>query len=267
MTNDLPTQQPRQRVRITYEKGESIKFVSNNDEARLWERAAARRSAAIVQERIQSTATHTICGTSGRRHCRHQRTAGHHPEPAGTIDEVRARIAAKLPPGVIIHDIAERSLKEEALQSCMLGADYTILIYAEPDEIPVARLVESIQRFLGRDVIVRERQRKGLKYTYNLRPLVLELRYEGYDATSEEHRIALRVQQRPGATGRPDEVVDALGLRRLRPHAAAPAALLQQLRGRRGPSCGISGCDARQHHAFPRAAKAAAQVAQARTNN
>jgi hypothetical protein len=34
----------------------------------------------------------------------------------------------------------------------------------------------------------------------------------GYDKEKEEHRIFLRVQQRAGATGRPDEVVAALGL-------------------------------------------------------
>ena len=42
--------------------------------------------------------------------------------------------------------------------------------------------------------------------------MVFELRYEGYNAADEEHRIFLRVQQRSGATGRPDEVVDSLGL-------------------------------------------------------
>ena len=41
---------------------------------------------------------------------------------------------------------------------------------------------------------------------------MLELRYEGYDSEAEEHRILLRVQQRSGATGRPDEVVDAMDL-------------------------------------------------------
>ena len=51
----------------------------------------------------------------------------------------------------------------------------------------------------------------GQRYRYNLRPLVLELRYSGYDADEAEHRITMRVQMRPGATGRPDELVDALG--------------------------------------------------------
>jgi hypothetical protein len=94
----------------------------------------------------------------------------------------------------------------------LIGADYSVLIFAEPGEIDEGALEASINDFLAQKEIWRERQRKGNPYRYNLRPLVFELRYEGYDAEAEEHRIFLRVQQRDGATGRPDEVVSSLGL-------------------------------------------------------
>jgi hypothetical protein len=77
--------------------------------------------------------------------------------------------------------------------------------------LPGDTLVQRLAAFLAAPVIWRERERKGERYTYNLRPLVCELRYDGYNAAREEHSIFLRVQQRAGATGRPDEVVDALG--------------------------------------------------------
>jgi len=101
-------------------------------------------------------------------------------------------------------------VKTPALQSLLIGADYTILLYAEPDEIPAKLITQRIEEFLAQEEVLRERERKKRKYTYNLRPLVFELRYEGYDAELEEHRIFLRVQLRPGASGRPDEVVAAL---------------------------------------------------------
>jgi hypothetical protein len=113
---------------------------------------------------------------------------------------------------VSLHAVEEVPLKSVGLQTLLIGADYTILLYAEPGELAAEKIQQRIEHFLAQTTIWRERERKGERYTYNLRPLVFELFYEGYDAEREEHRIFLRVQQRTGATGRPDEVVAALGL-------------------------------------------------------
>ena len=203
---------PRQRVRVTYEKGEAVKFISNNDESRLWERTLRRADLPLLykqgfnpQPHMQFAAALGV-GITGVRELIDITFS-----PPVPLDELAARIRAKLPPGVFLHAVEEVPLKTEPLQAHTIGADYTILIFAEPDEIPAALLEERIAAFWATDVIERERERKGHKYTYNLRPLVFELTYRGYDAASEEHRIFLRVQQRNGATGRPDEVVDALG--------------------------------------------------------
>ncbi len=131
--------------------------------------------------------------------------------PPVALAEVESLIRVKLPPGIHLQSIEEVPLKTPALYSLLIGADYTILLYAEPGELSAALITQRIEDFLAQAEIVRERERKGEKYTYNLRPLVFVLRYAGYDPASEEHRIFLRVQQRAGATGRPDEVVAALG--------------------------------------------------------
>lgn len=203
---------PRQRVRAWYAKGEAIKFISHHDEFRLWERTLRRADLPLLykqgfnpQPHIQFAAPLGV-GITGAREI-----VDFTFSPPVALAEVAARLRAKLPPGVELVDLAEIPLKTEALQNLLIGADYTILIYAEPDELAAELLQERIATFLATPVIWRERERKGERYTYNLRPLVFELRYDGYDAASEEHRIFLRVQQRAGATGRPDEVVDALG--------------------------------------------------------
>ena len=103
-------------------------------------------------------------------------------------------------------------LHAPALQTLLIGADYRLVIYARPDELRVDEIGRRIQDFLASKEVWRTRERKGRTYAYNLRPLVLELALEEYAPASEEHRIFLRVQQREGATGRPDEVVSALGL-------------------------------------------------------
>jgi len=203
---------PRQRVRIWYEKGERIKFISHLDEFRLWERTLRRADLPLLYKRGFNPQPHMQfasplgVGFTGAREPLDITFS-----PPVPLDELAQRIRNKLPPGVTLHELMEVPLKTKSLQSQLIGADYTILIYAEPGEIPADLIPARIAKFLATENIGRERERKGRKYTYNLRPLVLELRYDGYVADDEEHRIFLRVQQREGATGRPDEVVDALG--------------------------------------------------------
>jgi len=204
---------PRQRVRIHYTKGEIIKFLSHHDEFRLWERTLRRADLPLLykngfnpQPHIQFASPLGV-GITGARE-----PVDITLSPPLPLDELTARMRASLPPGVTLVTIAEIDLRAAALQSSLIGADYTILLYAEAGEIADGDLQRRIGDFLAEGEIWRERERKGETYTYNLRPLVFELRYEGYDAVAEEHRIFLRVQQRAGATGRPDEVVDAMDL-------------------------------------------------------
>lgn len=203
----------RQRVRLTYEKGEAIKFISHQDEFRLWERALRRADLPLLykqgfnpQPYMHFTSPLGV-GITGAREFIDITLS-----PPLPVEELAARIRAKLPPGVTLHSVEEVQLKEESLHNLLIGADYTINLYAQPGEIEADTLTSRIANFLAKGEIWRERERKGRKYIYNLRPLVFELRYVGYDAAREEHTIFLRVQQRPGATGRPDEVVSAMGL-------------------------------------------------------
>jgi radical SAM-linked protein len=213
---DLPLVEeeiPRQRLRLIYEKGEPVKFISHQDEFRLWERTLRRADLPLLYKQGFNPQPHIVFASPLGVGI----TGVNEPiditlSPSLPLEEVCERITAKLPPGVYLHDIAELPLKAPALQGLLIGADYTILLYAEPDELARTTIDAAIAQVLAQSEIWRERERKGESYTYNLRPLIFELRYQGYDAEKEEHRIFLRVQQRAGATGRPDEVVAALGL-------------------------------------------------------
>ncbi len=204
---------PRQRVRLTYEKGEAIKFIGHQDESRLWERTLRRADLPLLykqgfnpQPHIQFAAPLGL-GLTGRAELLDVIFS-----PPVPLAELAQRIRAKLPPGARLHALQEVELKTAALQALTIGADYTILLFAEAGEIPDGLIQSRIEAFWAKSEEWRQRERGGEKYRYNLRPLVFVLRYDGYDAQAEEHRIFLRVQLRSGATGRPDEVVDSLGL-------------------------------------------------------
>jgi radical SAM-linked protein len=212
-TDEVLSHADRQRLRITYEKGEAIKFISHQDEFRLWERTLRRAGLPLLysqgftpQPQIQFASPLGV-GITGVNELVDVILS-----PPAPLAAVAQRIGETLPPGVILHGVKEVALKDEGLQGLLIGADYTILLYTGPGELAPDLVGQRVAGFLARTEVWRERERKGEKYIYNLRPLVFELHYEGYDPTSEEHRIFLRVQQRAGATGRPDEVVSALGL-------------------------------------------------------
>lgn len=202
----------RQRVRFTYEKGEAIKFIGHQDEMRLWERTLRRADLPLLYKQGFNPQPHMqFAAPLGLGMTGVQELLDVTFSPPLPLDELMARIRQKLPPGVRLLDGREVPLKTASPQSLTIGADYTILIYAEPGEVSGAELRASIDAFLAWDTCWRERERHGQRYSYNLRPLVLELRYSGYEVAAGEHRIFLRVQMRAGATGRPDELVDALG--------------------------------------------------------
>jgi radical SAM-linked protein len=213
--SDVPVEEspPRQYIRIVYAKTESIKFISHHDEFRLWERTLRRADLPLLYKQGFNPQPHMQfasplgVGITGERELLDITLS-----PPVTLSELRGRLEAKLAPGVRIVSLTELDKKPASVQGLLIGADYTILIYAAPGEIEAAAIEERIQDFLAQETIWRERERKGEAYTYNLRPLIFELRYTGYDVANEEHRIFLRVQQRAGATGRPDEVVDSLGM-------------------------------------------------------
>ncbi len=220
-TFDAPDAVDRQRVRIVYEKGESIKFISHQDEFRAWERALRRADVPLLykqgfnpQPHIQFASPLGV-GFSGAREFVDITFS-----PPLALDELYDRIQAGLPPGLRIRSVTQTELKGPALQTLLIGADYGLEILATEEEVSSKHVAETIAGFLETEECLRTCERKGNAYRYNLRPLVLELRYEGYCAAQELHSIFLRVQQREGATGRPDEVVSALALdhfaRRLR---------------------------------------------------
>lgn len=204
---------PQQRLRLIYAKGEAVKFIAHQDEFRLWERALRRAGLPLLYKQGFNPQPHIqFASPLGVGFTGVAEPIDIVLSPPVALDHAAAAIRAKLPPGVTLTGLSEVPLKAPALQALLIGADYTIILYAEPGELDERDLRTRITEFLARTEIRRERQRKGEYYHYNLRPLVFELAYQGYDAQTEEHRIFLRVQQRPGATGRPDEVVDALGL-------------------------------------------------------
>ncbi len=102
-------------------------------------------------------------------------------------------------------------LRSPSLQSLLRAADWEVAVDAA--EIAEDDLRRRVADILSAEELVRERRRRQGQPArpYDLRPLIETLRLEGRDDQGWPV-FWMRLRSEPGATGRPDEVLDALGL-------------------------------------------------------
>ena len=115
------------------------------------------------------------------------------------IENVVSALQANVPPGLTILDSKAVDDREPSLQSQVIAAEYQV-------EVTVAdsgsSLNEKIASVLESESIPRIRRKKE----YDLRPLIEEL------TLIDENHIFMRLTAREGATGRPEEVLDVMGI-------------------------------------------------------
>ena len=198
-----------QRLRLTYAKGEALRYVGHLDFARAWERVLRRAGVPLAysegfnpQPKLQFASALPL-GATGQ----HELVDVILSEPMAP-ETFLELVRPQLPTGLDLEAAAEVPLKTTALQARMLSSTWEIDVETD---LSGDDLAHRIAELLARDSIPRSRQRKGRPAPYDLRPLILALRYEG-QLMAGWHRLLLQVRSAPSATGRPDEILAALGL-------------------------------------------------------
>jgi radical SAM-linked protein len=209
-------QSPKQRLRLAFGKGEAIKYISHLDLARTWERIFRRAGLPLAysqgfnpRPRFQIAAALPVGVTGHTELLDLWLTECLSPEVA------LARLRPMLPSGLDVSDVHEVELRAPSLQSQMRSADYRVVLQTqEPTEAIRIRL----QALLDAPALQRQRHHKGKLQTYDLRPFVQSLSVDPGGAGVQI--LTMRLQASPQGAGRPDQVLDALGLS-LAPHAIA----------------------------------------------
>ena len=196
-----------QRLRIVFAKEAELRYVSHLDLMRAWERALRRARLPVAhtqgfnpRPRLLFAAALAVGWTGS----------------AELLDlfleqRVDLRLAARallvqLPPGLEVSSITEVDLTLPSLPAQVSAAEYRIELAPGPS---AAELGERVARLLAATSLPRRRERPDGVRSYDLRPLVQELR------GGLENGCPLlwaRLQADGTATGRPDELVDELGL-------------------------------------------------------
>jgi len=192
-----------QRLRVTFTKGENLRFISHLDLARTWERALRRAGMPMAYSR------------------------GFHPQPkmvfaaalpVGCTGEaelmdvlftqplpprrVQAGLAPRLPDGLTVQDITPVYDRAPALPTLLHSADYESLIETDLTAQEAQRQCEAL---LARDSIPRTYRGKD----YDLRPLVDDL--QAVKVNGQYLLARMRLAAGGRGTGRTVEVLDALG--------------------------------------------------------
>ena len=191
------------RLRITFAKTEQMRYTGHLDLHRTWERTFRRAGLPLAysqgfhpQPRINLAAALPLGFTS---ECEMADVWLEGPLP---VEQVRSALDQSVPPGIIILDMQEAGEKALALQTLVVAAEYTITLMD-----PNPHLDQEIRDLLAAQSLPRERRRKQ----YDLRPLIEDLQRIA-DDQQQRPRLLVRLSSRPGATGRPEELLSALGI-------------------------------------------------------
>lgn len=187
------------RIRITFSKQGPLRYTGHLDLHKLWERAARRAELPLAYSQgfhpqpKMSLAAALPLGFSSACEVLDMRL-----ERDVELGDLRERLNETLPPGIRVTHVEQADERAPALQTQVVEAEYKVELREPVDPSELRRRIESV---LASESILRERRGKK----YDLRPLIQSL--EAADDT-----ITMLLAAREGATGRPEEVLDVLGI-------------------------------------------------------
>ena len=193
----------RQRIRITFARGDNARYVGHLDMVRTWERIIRRADLPIAysqgfnpRPRLTFAAALPVGCTSD------QEVLDVILSRAMDLADVHSQLDRAVPEGIRVVDISEAPYSDPALQTQTRAAEFTV---APMNDVTLEEAQARVRALLDSPSIERKRRNKA----YDLRPLLLDMWVESDD--SQRIRVGMRLKAEEAGTGRPDEVAAALG--------------------------------------------------------
>lgn len=197
------------RIRITFVKQGPLRYTGHLDLHKLWERAARRAELPLAysqgfhpQPKMNMAAALPL-GFSSRCEVLDMKL-----EHDISLEDLPGRLNQTLPSGLQVVDVKQVEERAPALQTQVVSAEYEVTLTEPIDRSDLKRKMDSV---IESKTLARERRGK----MYDLRPLIEELALTPSPSPSGrgvEVRVFMRLAAREGATGRPEEVLDVLGI-------------------------------------------------------
>jgi uncharacterized protein (DUF2344 family) len=226
------------RLRIAFSKTGALRYTGHLDLHKLWERTARRAGLPLAYSqgfhplpKIQLAAALPL-GFSGRAELvdiwLDAESADAESADAESADsslrefeagrlrtpDIQIALQQAAPPGLGIINVEEVDARAPALQTQAVSAEYEVTLLDPADGSDLTRRLSAV---MEAESLPRQRRGKA----YDLRPLIETLHFSlhptpsplGRGAKGEGPLLFMRLAAREGATGRPEEVLDVLGIR------------------------------------------------------
>lgn len=196
-----------QRLRIRFNRGEEIKYISHLDLIRLWQRALNRAGVSIAYSEgfnphpRMSLAAPLALGVTSE---------------AELMDVILAKwssphsfttaVGRQLPPGIEISQVYNTSLTLPSLQSQVRFAEYAVAVETEKEQENVE---SAIAVLLKKESLPWQHQRDTGPRHYDLRQLIDDIWL--LDCADGRCSIGMRLRCDSNGSGRPEQVTIALG--------------------------------------------------------
>ena len=198
----------QQRLWITFGRGDAVKYITHLDMMRAWERLVRRARLPVTyssshppRPRLAIAAPLAVGVTSIGE------LLDIYLDARLPVAQVTRRLVAECPSGFSISEVQEVSMTLPSLQSLVRFSEYRVTLYGH---LTMSELQEQVHTLLAATSLPRERRRDGEIRRYDLRPQVDSLWIAEWSA--REAVLGMLLQTDEQATGRPDEVLAALGL-------------------------------------------------------
>jgi len=196
-----------QRLRVTFARGEEMKYITHLDLMRFWERALRRAGLPVAYS--EGFTPHPQISLAA-------------PLPVGTTSDAELmdvflterimprefleKAAEQLPAGIAVVAAEEVGLALPSVQADVRFAEYEVTVSgADRDDA-----MRKIEGFLAAATVPWEHRRQEEVRSYDIRALVE--RIDVADGTDGELALRMRLRSDSSGSGRPEQVVAALGL-------------------------------------------------------
>jgi radical SAM-linked protein len=199
-----------QRLRVRFTRGEELKYISHLDLMRLWQRAMNRAGIALAYSEGFNP---------------HPRMSLAAPLALGITSEAElmdivlvkfisphaftATVGRQLPRGIAMQQVYHAPLTMPSLQSQVRFAEYTVGVATEKGRPEIEAAIADL---LKKETLPWQHQRDTGPHKYDLRALIDDLWL--IDWRDGRFNIGMRLRCDSSGSGRPEQVVAALGLTR-----------------------------------------------------